>query len=336
MQQIEPKKGKEPVLNHELKGLRKWWNRRQVKKYDKRYDKYDQLRWHNFKVFLTFIAIGLGIVIYSNVTPRPSGLESTLLNEPQPFGDNGKTATLVRKTYNPSNNTLLLDFTLSSDNDDSASAIDTRSIKVSYDGDHYIGASTSAWMIPTSQKSFSIQFENLKGAWQDVRVNLNDKQIPAVNLNLPTAASSEKVDKTEAKENKVQASFIVNSDKLKIDSSLKHYNQQKLALRQVNLDILDQQKRVKVNQNSIVQAEKDAKSWQKDIDLQKSQSSLLTADEQQQVENTISTDNDKISDDNKSISDAKINIKNIQTKISKLEELKKNYERGDLNLPKPY
>lgn len=273
MQQIQERPGKAPKIDPNLKGIRKIWNRYKVWKYDFKYDFYDKIRRNLVLIFLSFTVAGIGLVVYTNVTPRPSSVASTPLNTAQSFGPSGKTATLFSKTFNPDKNTLLLKFALANGSGDGDFAVDTRNIKLDVEGNGTGDATMH--IIPTSKNTVAILVNNVNPNFQSVKVKVADKQTNALASSAPdtvSALSSSRAAESSAKKNDDGiATFIVNSDKLKTDKTLVNMNQKKLALLQVKLDITDQKKLLAANNSAIKNANKDIKELQKDITFQSSQ-----------------------------------------------------------------
>lgn len=286
MQQIQERPGKAPKIDPSLKGIRKIWNRYKVWQYDFKYDFYDKVRRNLVFIFLAFTVTGIGLIVYTNVTPRPSSVASTPLNAAQSFGLSGRTATLFSETFNPDNNTLLLKFALANGSGDVDSAVDTRNIKVDVEGNGTGDATMH--IIPTSKNTVAILFNNVNPNFQSVKVKVADKQTNALASSAPdtvSALSSSRAAASSAKKNDDGiATFIINSDKLKTDKTLVSMTQKKLALLQVKSDITDQKKLLAANNSAIKNANKDIKELQKDITFQSSQKQNATADEQQQYQ----------------------------------------------------
>ncbi|MBJ7623222.1 hypothetical protein HAU13_10930 [Weissella confusa] len=338
MQQIQERPGKAPKIDPSLKGIRKIWNRYKVWQYDFKYDFYDKVRRNLVFIFLAFTVTGIGLIVYTNVTPRPSSVASTPLNAAQSFGLSGKTATLFSETFNPDNNTLLLKFALAIGSGDVDSAVDTRNIKVDVEGNGTGDATMH--IIPTSKNTVAILFNNVNPNFQSVKVKVADKQTNALASSAPdtvSALSSSRAAASSAKKNDDGiATFIINSDKLKTDKTLVSMTQKKLALLQVKSDITDQKKLLAANNSAIKNANKDIKELQKDITFQSSQKQNATADEQQQYQQTIDNDLNKIQDLTQKIATTRDTIQTINQKISNLESRQDAIKNGQVNLPKPY
>ncbi len=338
MQQIQERPGKAPKINPQLTGIRKFWNRYKVWQYDFRYDFHDKIRRNLVLIFASFTLVGIGLIVYTNVTPRPSSVASTPLNTAQSFGTSGKTATLFSKTFNPDNNTLLLKFSLNNGSGDTDSAVDIRNIKLKVEGNGTGDATVH--IIPTSKNTVAILFNNVKPTFQSVKVKVIDKQTNALASSAPetvSALSSSRAAASSAKNNDDGiATFIVNSDKLKTDKTLVNVTQKKLALVQVDSDIADQKKLLAANNSAIKNANNDIKELQKDITFQSSQKVNATADEQAQYQQTIDNDLNKIQDLTRKIASTRDTIQTINQKIANLESRKTQIQDGHLNLPKPY
>lgn len=195
-------------------------------------------------------------------------------------------------------------------------------------------------IIPTSKNTVAILFNNVNPNFQSVKVKVADKQTNALASSAPdtvSALSSSRAAASSAKKNDDGiATFIINSDKLKTDKTLVNMTQKKLALLQVKSDITDQKKLLAANNSAIKNANKDIKELQKDITFQSSQKQNATADEQQQYQQTIDNDLNKIQDLTQKIATTRDTIQTIDQKISNLESRQSAIKNGQVNLPKPY
>lgn len=91
-----------------------------------------------------------------------------------------------------------------------------------------------------------------------------------------------------------------------------------------------------LNNSATKDANKDIKELQKDITFQSSQKQNATVDEQQQYQQTIDNDLNKIQDLTQKIATTRDTIQTINQKILNLESRQYAIKNGQANLPKPY
>lgn len=91
-----------------------------------------------------------------------------------------------------------------------------------------------------------------------------------------------------------------------------------------------------LNNSATKDANKDIKELQKDITFQSSQKQNATVDEQQQYQQTIDNDLNKIQDLTQKIATTRDTIQTINQKILNLESRQDAIKNGQANLPKPY
>ncbi|TYC51095.1 hypothetical protein ESZ50_00745 [Weissella muntiaci] len=323
-----------PKLKPNAGRFAKWWYRHQVKRSNRKYDIQDKKRKWTAIRYYSMLGIAIFFVIAAHITMKSTNVQSTELNKEMSFGNDGKSAVITKRIFNPNTGTLLLKFRIDSGDSTDFTAVDLDKIKLSFDGDRYRTNDTKLMVYPTSQNTVALQYLNVKHNFQDVQVKFHDKAVNDTNVGAVSSLSSSSSSSKGLTDQ--DTTIIVNNDKVSIDKELQPRTQKKLAVEQVDDDIDTQNKLIIANNNAISKLNDLIKDQEKDIKLKRAQSDSLTSDEQQKLDSSIQNDQARITTLKDKISDAKDEIRNAKAQISTLNDNKSKYEHGKLDLPKPY
>ncbi|MBS0949248.1 hypothetical protein JK159_02470 [Weissella minor] len=306
---------------------------------NKKYDFKDRLRFNLVKVFGVFMFTAFGLIVYSNVTPRPSNVESTPLNEAQTFGTLGKSATLTSRDYNPNTGTLVLKFRLSDGSESLSPIIDTTKIKFDFSGEnHTDGERSKVYVVPTSNSSVAVQFVHLNKGFRSVKVKLTDKSIDpnAITVSNNQQENSSENNTKQPQVKQTSTEFIVNNDQLKKDVTLPVQSQKTLALEQNKTDIKDTQKYIHKVKKGIEEWKKSIKEQEGNIALANENMANADDDSKASLQNNIESYQSNIEETQRKITSAKTDIDHANDRIDKLEEYHQDILNDDMKLPKPY
>lgn len=302
---------------------------------DQKYNFKDRLRQNLVIIFGLFIATGIGIISYSSLTPRPSNVQSTPLNEAQSFGTLGKSVKLTSRKYNPNTGIMLLAFKFTDNTNSDVPVIDTRKIDVGLGGDnYYVDGQTMAKVIPTSPDTLDVQFKGIKSSFRAIKVNFKDKSINTEQIAQATASGDSTSEKT--KEDSPKAEFVINNDKLKVDHNLMFASQEELALEQNTQDILDEQTKIKKNREAIRKIKRGIKEQKNNIEIARKQ--METADQNSitNLQTSIDEYKSKIQSARDLIQTTNGNIQSEHDRIISLQEYRQKIIENRADLQKAY
>ena len=151
MQHVKVKYSQKTHLKKGAGWFEKSFYRYRVWQDNHRYNYYDRHR-RNVAIRLGgLLVIGVGILGYSAVAPRPSSTVGTKLNTPVSFGNQGKNAQLTSQVVNPKTGTLQLGVKFTGSADMLVSDVNMNRFKLTFDGDRFIKKGQSQVnIIPTS------------------------------------------------------------------------------------------------------------------------------------------------------------------------------------------
>ena len=335
MQHVKVKYSEKPHLKEGAGWWSRTWYNWRVWHGNHKYNRYDQHRKSVTIRLLGLLGIGVTIIAYSMIMPRPSGTVSTKLNQEMAFGNQGANVQLTEKSFNEDSGLLELHFKFTGNNNESTlSGINMKRYKLSFAGDRYIQSGQSEYhIIPTSANTMVVQFEKLKTNFQDVRVMFEDKTVDTADINIATNESDSSVKKTQSSD-QLATVIVNNDDQLHLNNKLDLKSKKQLVIAQTSDNIQEQQRHIKKDKAAI-------KKWQTAIDEQEEnvksihvQMKDMTDDEQDQASESIETYESKITDFKKDISNAKEDISDERNKIQQLEKQKTKQQNGQLNVAK--
>lgn len=334
MQHVKVKHSQKPHLKKGAGWFGKSVYRYRVWRDNRRYDYYD---WQRRSVAIRLgglLLIGVGIVGYSAITPRPSNTVGTKLNTPVSFGNQGKSAQLTSQVFNPKTGTLQLGVKFTGAADMLVSDVNMDRFKLTFDGDRFIkNGQSEVNIIPTSDTTLVVQFVKIRKGFQDVRVNIKDTSLDTANITAATRVGDDDAKSTKQKA-QIGTLIVNNDDKLTRNNNQPVDSQKVLVLEQTKSEIDDQKSLIKNNKNAI-------SKWQKAITQRTENSratragmSQMNAEEVAQAEELISTNDAAISDIKTNITRAKSNISSANDKIKSLQKLYKTQQNGNLKVGK--
>ena len=332
MQHVKVKYSDKPHLKKDAGWWGKSWYRYRIWRDNRRYDYYDRRRRNMAFRLGGLLLIGVGIVGYSAVAPRPSNAISTKLNTPTPFGNQGKNVQIVSRVFNPKSGTLQVGLRFTGTSDSLVSDVNMKRFKLSFAGDRYIkNGQSEVNIIPTSDNTSIVQFVKLRRDFQDVRILVSDKSLDTSNITAAENMTQESSSKIK-KEDQVGTIIVNNDDKLTRDDTQGIDSQKTLVLKQTNSEIRDQEKLIANNKLAI-------KKWQKAIVERtensrstRSQMARMNAAEVAEAQDLIAGNESEIEDFKSNIARAKSNIASANDKKKTLHKVYKQQENGRLNV----
>ena len=334
MQHVKVKYSQKPHLKKGAGWFGKSFYRYRVWQDNHRYNYYDRHR-RNVAIRLGgLLVIGVGILGYSAVAPRPSSTVGTKLNTPVSFGNQGKNAQLTSQVFNPKTGTLQLGVKFTGSADMLVSDVNMNRFKLTFDGDRFIKKGQSQVnIIPTYDNTLVVQFVKLRKGFQDVRVNIRDTSLDAANI---TAADRVGDDDNKTTKQKAQVgTLIVNNDnKLTRNNTQPVDSQKTLVLAQTKSEITDQKRLIQNNKSAITKWQKAITQRTENSRATRKEMSQMNAEEIAQAEELISNNDSAITDIKTNIARAKSNISSANDKIKTLQKLYKKQQNGNLKVAK--
>lgn len=196
---------------HKNQGLwAKLWQRRK----DRRYDKKDNKRKAQLTRVLCLLGIMIGAVIYAQVTPTPSNRASTKIGDSQQFGTLGKRVILEETQFNHDNGLMLVRLKVTNGTDDATvTKINWEKVSIQFGGQGWRQdvPTTKAQIIPTSDDTVTVAFENVNPGFQVVELKISDTQLDSSKLTVNKYRKDKEDDKKEDEEEQI-AVIIINRD----------------------------------------------------------------------------------------------------------------------------
>lgn len=335
MQHVKVKYSQKPHLKDGAGWWSRLWYNWRIKQDNHKYNRYDQQRKSVTIRLLSLLGIGVAIIVYSMVMPRPSSTVSTKLNQAMAFGNQGANVQLTQKIFNKNSGLLELHFKFTGNtNETTFSEINMKRFKLSFAGDRYIQNGQSEYhIVPTSTNTLVVQFAKLKTNFQDVRVMFKDNTIDTTDINVATDDSDRSVKKAKAS---VQVATIIvnNDDQLEQDNKRVAKGKKQLVIMQTETDIHEQRQLITKNKTAIKEWQGAIKEQTENIRSTRQQMKDMTNDELDQANEAIKNYESKTTDLKKSISEAKEDITTEKDKIAQLKKQKTKQQNGQLNVPK--
>lgn len=334
MQHVKVKYSQKPHLKKGAGWFGKSVYRYRVWQDNRRYDYYDRHRRSVAIRLGGLLLIAVGVVGYSAVAPRPSNTVGTKLNTPVAFGNQGKSAELTSRVFNPKTGTLQVGVKFTSAADQLVSDVNMNRFKLTFDGDRFIkNGQSEVNIIPTSDTTLVVQFVKIRRGFQDVRINIKDTSLDTSNITAATRVSD-----TEAKTTKQKAQIgtliVNNDDKLTRDVTQPVDSQKTLVLAQTKSEISDQKKLIQSNKAAIAKWQQAITQRNENSRATRAEMAQMNAAEVAQAEDLISTNDSAISDIKSNITRAKSNISSANDKIKTLQKLYKTQQNGHLKVAK--
>lgn len=287
---------------------------------------HEHQRRNLLKIFLGFCAVSVGTIILANVMPRPSNVASTELNTPVTFGTLGKSAELTKTSFNNKNGVLQMNFVVSDSSVNDEDLVNLKHIKVTAVMDHG-GSRVTGKVMPTSNNTLVVQFENLSARFNAVTVNLQDKNIDEGGITTPdnvTASSDEK----NVKSSDTVGKFTVNRDKVKTIENLEAEDQIVLAKKEYDHKISAQKELIKSNRNAIAKYNKAIIQNKATIATYMKRTSATDSDNNNSIQDGIKQLDDKIVQDRQQVAQANENISTAKRRIIDYQSTKKSISSG--------
>ena len=335
MQHVKVKYSQKPHLKENAGWWSRFWYNWRIKQDNHRYNRYDQQRKSVTIRLLSLLGIGVAIIVYSMVMPRPSSTVSTKLNQAMAFGNQGANVQLTQKIFNANSGLLELHFKFTGNtNETTISGINMKRFKLSFTGDRYIQSGESEYhIIPTSANTLVVQFEKLKTNFQDVRVLFKDKTIDTADITAATDDRDRSVKQANGSD-QVATIIVNNDDQLQQDNNRVAKSKKQLVVAQTEANIHEQKRRISKNQTAIKEWKGAIKEQTENINSTRQQMKDMTNDELDQANEAIENYESKTTDLKKDISNAKEDISTEKDKIDQLKKQKMKQQNGQLNVPK--
>lgn len=335
MQHVKVKYSQKPHLKEGAGWWGRLWYNWRIKQDNHKYNRYDQQRKSVTIRLLSLLGIGVAIIVYSMVMPRPSNTVSTKLNQAMAFGNQGANVQLTQKIFNKNSGLLELHFKFTGNtNETTISEINMKRFKLSFAGDRYIQNGQSEYhIVPTSTNTLVVQFEKLKTNFQDVHVMFKDNTIDTADITVATDDRDRSVKQANGSD-QVATIIVNNDDQLTQDHKRVAKSKKQLVVAQTETNIHEQKRLISKNKSAIKAWQGAIKEQTENINATRQQMKDMTNDELDQANEAIENYESKTTDLKKDISNAKEDISIEKDRIDQLKKQKTKQQHGQLNVPK--